>query len=175
MTTHKELAAKLREIASGEATFIAKASVIREAADALDAAQEPVAWYWREQSLFEKGLWLNRLSVERPEENKRVRDVVPLYAAPPAPTSPSGEIVEALKTIKARADIGGRHLETAQKACDDIEALCDAALSRLPQRAVEERDLTPDEQRFTNKAPRSSVKIVVTTTPADAISKKEGE
>ena len=59
---------------------------------------------------------------------------------------------ETLEKIKARADSGGRRLETAQSACDDIEAIVDAALATGTERkgnqttGVDQDGEGPDER-----------------------------
>lgn len=52
---------------------------------------EPVAWRCEEKLLMHHDEWVVRLLLERPEESKRCRNIVPLYEEPqPAP----GELVD---------------------------------------------------------------------------------
>ncbi len=70
---------------------------IRAALDAALSAAEPVRWMWEERRFAESDIWDDMYDDEPPAPHKHVRNIRPLYAAPPAPSVAVKALTDAYK------------------------------------------------------------------------------
>ena len=67
-----------------DVTIITRAQL--EALEAALSAAEPIRWMWEERRFAESDIWDDMYDDDPPAPHKHVRNIRPLYAAPPAPS-----------------------------------------------------------------------------------------
>lgn len=88
---------------SGQWVELCTVRDMRKLETALPVAN-PIRWMWEERRFAESDIWDDMYDDEPPAPHKQVRNIRPLYAAPPAPTAPSVAVKALADAYKAGFD-----------------------------------------------------------------------
>ncbi|MGO4316660.1 hypothetical protein [Agrobacterium sp. MCAB5] len=94
---------------SGQWVELCTVRDMRKLETALPVAN-PIRWMWEERRFAESDIWDDMYDDEPPAPHKQVRNIRPLYAAPPAPPAPS----VAVKALEWAEGPDGSYMEVSE-------------------------------------------------------------